>query len=159
MRGFRLGLRAVASAVYLECFDVQGVLDNERKNKWRLAVTDLALSLVPRGQDSATQLQEQATFMREYKSAFVNIDFQISSNSAFDEGNRSNSLILNVSKVHAVMQPTSVSEFGDFADHLQVSHTKISENHLMFFIGRDFEAARRTQGSSSRVQGKDTECP
>ncbi|KAH8828053.1 hypothetical protein DL96DRAFT_1601498 [Flagelloscypha sp. PMI_526] len=115
MRGFRLGLRAVASA---------GVLDNERKNKWRLAVTDLALSLVPRAQDSATQLQEQATFMREYKSAFVNIDFQISSNSAFDEGNRSNSLILNVSKVHAVMQPTSVSEFGDFADHLQAEILK-----------------------------------
>lgn len=122
MRGFRVGLRAATSAIYLECFNIQGNLDDEKDMKWRVAVTDLALSLVPGTRDSAAQIQEQAGFMRDYKTAFVIIDFKVSAKSAVSDGGRNNHIKLDVTKIHAVMQASSVSEFGDFADHLQVGH-------------------------------------
>lgn len=113
MRGFRIGLEGLSSTVYLECQDINGGISNTKEWAWEIGLSDLALSLAPRG------IRRQVTaFDRNPGSAFVTIDFNISAVNR--EPLFQNNLQISVSKIHAVMQPSSMGEVGDFIDNLQV---------------------------------------
>jgi hypothetical protein len=113
MRGFRIGLEGLSSTVYLECQDINGGISNTKEWAWEIGLSDLALSLAPRG------IRRQVTaFDRNPGSAFVTIDFNISA--VNKEPLFQNNLQISVSKIHAVMQPSSMGEVGDFIDNLQV---------------------------------------
>ena len=121
MRGFRIGLEGLSSTVYLECQDINGGISNTNEWAWEIGLSDLALSLAPRG------IRRQVTaFDRNPGSAFVTIDFNISA--VNKEPLFQNNLQISVSKIHAVMQPSSMGEVGDFIDDLQVISSKSSSS-------------------------------
>ncbi|KZT28945.1 hypothetical protein NEOLEDRAFT_1057065 [Neolentinus lepideus HHB14362 ss-1] len=111
MQGFRFGLQGVASTLYLECEDTYGDFSNQTSSTWSLALTDLALSLA-RG--AGTSNRHPVSY-RTSRSAFVSIDFRMASYATIE----GRSVDITVSKIHAVMQPSSIGEVGDFVDHLQ----------------------------------------
>lgn len=113
MRGFRIGLEGLSSTVNLECQDINGGISSTKEWTWEIGLSDLALSLTPRG-----SRRQSAAFDRNHGSAFVIIDFKINAvrNKPLFEKN----LQISVSKIHAVMQPSSIGEVGDFIDNLQV---------------------------------------
>lgn len=113
MRGFRIGLEGMSSTAVLECQDINGSVSNAKGWSWDVGVSDLALSLAPRFRKS-----EGTLFNRNQRSAFVTIDFRI--NGSDLDLDHEKTLELSVSKMHAVMQPSSIGEFGDFIDNLQV---------------------------------------
>ena len=111
MRGFRIGLEGMSSTAVLECQDINGRVSNSKGWSWDVGVSDLALSLAPRfnGSNMAN---------RNHRSAFVTIDFRVNGSDTGLKGEKT--LVFSVSKMHAVMQPSSIGEFGDFVDNLQV---------------------------------------
>jgi len=114
MQGFRIGLVGLSSTVFLECQDVNGGFTSTDGWTWDLSLSDLALSLAPRVSGRQT-----TGFNRRQRSAFVIIDANLSGSNR--PGNDKN-LRLSISKIQAVMQPSSIGEFGDFIDNLQVSY-------------------------------------
>ena len=119
MRGFRVGLEGVSSTVLLECQDINGNVSNASGWAWDIGLSDLALSLAPR----LSKMQSK-TFSRNHRSAFVIIDFKLSGSGS--EISSEKALDLSVTKTHAVMQPSSIGEFGDFIDNLQVIQASVS---------------------------------
>jgi hypothetical protein len=115
MRGFRIGLEGLSSTFYLECFDISGSINNLSRRNWSLTLTDLALSLAPK----ATVEPGNSVFNRHRRSAFVIIDFEVKGEDGTNEV-LNNILQIAVTKIHAVMQASSIGEVGDFIDHLQV---------------------------------------
>ncbi|KAF8210348.1 hypothetical protein K438DRAFT_1959629 [Mycena galopus ATCC 62051] len=114
MRGFRIGLEGLSSTFYLECFDISGSIDNLSRRLWSLKLTDLALSLAPK----AAVEPGNSVFNRHRRSAFVIIDFEVKGEDGTEEVVNS-VLQIAVTKIHAVMQASSIGEVGDFVDHLQ----------------------------------------
>ncbi|KAJ7901907.1 hypothetical protein B0H14DRAFT_3080144 [Mycena olivaceomarginata] len=114
MRGFRIGLEGLSSTFYLECFDISGSIDNLSRRMWSLKLTDLALSLAPK----AAVEPGNSVFNRHRRSAFVIIDFEVKGEDGAEQA--SNSILqIAVTKIHAIMQASSIGEVGDFIDHLQ----------------------------------------
>ncbi|KAI0958666.1 hypothetical protein AcV7_004416 [Taiwanofungus camphoratus] len=111
MRGFRIGLEGLSSTVFLECDDISGGIENNSDLSWQIKLSDLALSL-----DSRSNIQ--AILDRGHRSAFVTIDFKADMRSQSAHSHAQH-LQIAVTKVHAVLQPTSIGELGDFVDHLQ----------------------------------------
>ncbi|KAG6841879.1 hypothetical protein C0991_005609 [Blastosporella zonata] len=112
MRGFRIGLESPASTVYFECLDISGGINNSAGLRWNVDLSDLAFSLASR----AAARPNYPGFDRNRHSAFVIIDFTINASS---EALDSTVIQVSVTKMHAVTQPSSISEVGDFIDHLQ----------------------------------------
>jgi hypothetical protein len=114
MRGFQIGLEGVSSTLLLECEDIGGGINDGLDRLWNIGVSDIAFSLAPRTLNDA----ENISFDRLNRLAFVVVDFQIYAGLP----SASSDLILDISvtKIHAVMQPSSMGELGDFIDHLQV---------------------------------------
>lgn len=116
-KGFRIGLEGHSSTLLFECQDVKGsVTDGEGKGKgksWRLNVIGLALSLAPRSY--GVTKSESARFDGNRRSAFVKIDCKL------DVSHRTSGKFLGIKvcKIHAILQPSSIGEIGDFIDHLQ----------------------------------------
>ena len=131
MRGFRVGLEGVGSVLYLECQDINGSISN--KNGWagELGLSDLALSLGPR-----TMFQKLPNFARNQRSAFVTIDFKVDSAPNVETGGRNLNLV--VGKTHAVLQPSSIGEFGDFLDNIQVSIVAIVVKVNLILLQTEF---------------------
>jgi hypothetical protein len=115
--GFQIGLEGHSSTLLFECQDISGCLkggDSKGKGKfWQLDVTGLALSLVPRAY--AIAKSKSGKFDGRRCSAFVVIDCK----AEVDQRSTQKCLRIKVSKIHAVMQPSSIGEIGDFVDHLQ----------------------------------------
>ncbi|KAI0829807.1 hypothetical protein BC628DRAFT_1477689 [Trametes gibbosa] len=110
MKGFRVGLEGLSSTVLLECDDISGGIGNHTHSLWHVKLTDLALSL-------ASRLPGSGPSERDRRSAFVRVDFETHMQS---KPNASvPHLEVAVAKAHAVMQPSSIGELGDFIDHLQ----------------------------------------
>ncbi|KAL0573201.1 Macrophage colony-stimulating factor 1 receptor [Marasmius crinis-equi] len=119
MEGFRIGFEGVSSVLYLECPGIGGRLESDSASEttWSVLVSDLALSLAPR----ASMAAKRPAFNRDHHSAFVVIDFKVAGSSRGESSNApSKDLKLTVTKAHAVMQPSSIGEFGDFVDELQM---------------------------------------
>jgi hypothetical protein len=112
IHGFRVGLEGRKSTVYLECLDIGGGVNNTAGLAWNVDLSDLAFSLAPR--------TAVGRFSRKQCSAFVNVDFRISAGSEMSEVSANKVVQVSVTKIHAVMQPSSIGEVGDFIDHLQV---------------------------------------
>ncbi|KAI0267154.1 hypothetical protein BC834DRAFT_969170 [Gloeopeniophorella convolvens] len=114
-RGFRIGLEGHSSTLFFECQDIDGGLKgDENKGEglaWQINGTGLALSMAPR----AYAMLKNVEFNGNHRSAFVIIDFKA------EMGHRTEQKFLRVkvSKIHAIMQPSSIGEIGDFVDHLQ----------------------------------------
>ncbi|KAI0743929.1 hypothetical protein C8Q80DRAFT_1355680 [Daedaleopsis nitida] len=110
MKGFRIGLEGLTSMLFLECDDISGGVSNQGRSLWHVKLSDLALSL-------ASQLSIGAPSHKDRRSAFVRVDIEASM------GRRSYSSVqhleVSITKIHAVMQPSSIGELGDFIDHLQ----------------------------------------
>ncbi|KAE9411411.1 hypothetical protein BT96DRAFT_961320 [Gymnopus androsaceus JB14] len=116
MQGFRVGFEGRASVLYLECPGISGKFEGVPEKAWSVTVTDLALSLAPR----SSMIPQSSGFNRHQRSAFVIIDFKVLSKS---QGSKSEVLQVAVTKIHAVMQPSSIAEIGDFIDELQMEMT------------------------------------
>ena len=116
-KGFRIGLEGHSSTLFLECEDISGSLtDGESKGKgkfWQLNATGLALSLAPRFY--AVMKSESGRFDENRRSAFVQIDCK----AEVDRRTAQKFLRVKVYKIHAIMQPSSIGEIGDFVDRLQ----------------------------------------
>jgi hypothetical protein len=115
MRGLRIGLRGARSTLLLECEDIKGDLDNELGVKWQLRLSDAALSVAAKENDKITR----HSFNRAHRSAFVVIDLNATGDDR-PEPNPGRTLRLELSKVHAVLQPSSIAEIADFVNDLQV---------------------------------------
>ncbi|KAJ3517254.1 hypothetical protein NLJ89_g626 [Agrocybe chaxingu] len=124
MQGFRIGLEGVSSIVYLECQDINGGISSEEGWKWDVGLSDLALSLAPRMTGKTS-----TTFSRNHRSAFVTIDFKVGGSNI--DGRDGKSISLSVTKTHAVMQPSSIGEFGDFIDNLQAEMLERQEQRAL----------------------------
>jgi hypothetical protein len=116
-KGFRIGLEGHSSTLFLECQDISGSLtDGESKGKgnfWQLNAIGLALSLAPRFY--AVMKSESGRFDGNRRSAFVQIDCK----AEVDHRTVQKFLRIKVYKIHAIMQPSSIGEIGDFIDQLQ----------------------------------------
>jgi hypothetical protein len=123
MRGFQIGLEGLSSTLLLECEDIGGGFNHRMDRFWNLDVSDLALSLAPRTLNDTGNL----SFDRLDRSAFVVIDFQISA--GLPKVSAEEVLDIVVTKIHAVMQPSSIGEVGDFVDHLQVCAMNFLAEH------------------------------
>ncbi|KAI0051792.1 hypothetical protein FA95DRAFT_1675579 [Auriscalpium vulgare] len=110
--GFRVGLEGHSSTVFLECQDINGGFDANHAQYWQLNVTGLALSLAPR----AYALSHTVFFNGNHRSAFVIIDFT-GEVTRRQDGVKEVKVIFK--KTHAVLQPSSIGEIGDFVDNLQ----------------------------------------
>ncbi|KAG6372334.1 hypothetical protein JVT61DRAFT_7774 [Boletus reticuloceps] len=108
VKGFRLGLEGPSSVFHLECQDVWGDIAKEGDPlEWKVQLRNLALSLAPR----TGVVSREYGFDVNEKLAFVVIDITTSANDGV--------LKVSVPKIHAVMQPSSISELGDFIDYHQ----------------------------------------
>lgn len=112
MKGFRIGLEAVSSVISLECNNVGGRITNLGGQSAFVKLSDLALSLAPR-----TAQESSSGFNRGSRTAFVIIDFHVN----FAGDLIASAASVSVTKIHAVMQPIAIGQFGDFIDHIQVS--------------------------------------
>ncbi|KAK0195692.1 hypothetical protein F5146DRAFT_1101121 [Armillaria mellea] len=99
MNGFRIGLEGLSSIVYLECQDINGGLDDMSGRAWSMTLSGLAF--------------------RDHRSAFVTIDFKVLSRSRTDQTALGDTLQISVTRIHAVMQPSSIGEVGDFIGEMQ----------------------------------------
>jgi hypothetical protein len=118
MKGLSIALEAGSSAILLECERIGGaILQSGSGISGHLELSDLALSLAPRSDPSSPV----PSFDRSRRSAFVIIDLLVE----MGEPKEHSSQVANlaVTKIHAVMQPSSIGQIGDFLDHLQVRHT------------------------------------
>ncbi|KAL4251310.1 hypothetical protein ABKN59_005668 [Abortiporus biennis] len=113
LSGFSIGLEGHSSTLFLECKDIGGAVSSEKGSRWRINLTDLALSLAPQFKYIS---KEPTSFER--RSAFVNVDFKARME---HRGPSQDEKFLDISftKIHAVMQPSSIAELGDYVDHLQ----------------------------------------
>ncbi|EGO25461.1 hypothetical protein SERLADRAFT_415036 [Serpula lacrymans var. lacrymans S7.9] len=112
LKGFRLGLEGPSSTFYLGCEDVGGDINNKDGMTWQIKLCGLTISLDPR----AIITPPETGFNRNHRSAFVIIDLHINASAQ----NASQILQFNVTKIQAVMQPSSIGEVGDFVDYLQI---------------------------------------
>ncbi|KAK2463228.1 hypothetical protein APHAL10511_004883 [Amanita phalloides] len=119
MKGFRVGLEGAASTLYLECRDIGSSLDSATGNAWNLTLSNLALSLAPRRVH-----QHGSAFSRRRRSAFVIIDIMVKTESRSAQASLDveKGLRISITKIHAVMQASSISEMNDFIDEL---HTEV----------------------------------
>lgn len=118
MKGFRIGLEGMTSTLYLECQDIGSGLDSAAGNAWNLTLSNLALSLAPRSAE-----QRGSGFSRRRRSAFVIIDIMVKAESQSVQASLDveKNLRITVTKIHAVMQASSISEMNDFIEELRVS--------------------------------------
>ena len=110
MKGFRIGVEGHSSTVFLECDDIGGSMGSQADLGWQIRLSDLSLSL-------ASKSSSRSALDRGHRSAFVTIDFEANMRCV---ASRRHVLEVLASKVHAVMQPTSIGELSDFVDSLQV---------------------------------------
>ncbi|KAK7053326.1 Macrophage colony-stimulating factor 1 receptor [Paramarasmius palmivorus] len=116
MEGFRVGFEGLSSVLYLECPGIRGRFDTLPHQMWSVDVSDLALSLAPR----TAMGPRTTTFDRKRRSAFVVIDFKVTGSTRDEaKGDLTKNLKMSVTKIHAVMQPSSIGEIGDFVDEIQ----------------------------------------
>ena len=118
MKGFRIGLEGMTSTLYFECQDIGSGLDSAAGNPWSLTLSNLALSLAPRSAE-----QRGSGFSRRHRSAFVIIDIMVKAESQSVQASVDveKNLRITVTKIHAVMQASSISEMNDFLEELRVS--------------------------------------
>lgn len=112
MKGFQIGLEGPSSVLFLECRNIGGGMQESYGRSWKLSVQDLALSLAPNTHSNSGS----QSFDRINRTAFVSIDFHVSTSQS---PSSSHTLDVTVTKVHAVMQPSSIGQLGDFLDHIQ----------------------------------------
>lgn len=120
MKGFRIGVEGRSSTVFLECDDIGGSMGSQAVDMgWQIRLSDLSLSL-------ASRSSSRSALDRGHRSAFVTIDFEAKMRGV---ASRKHVLEVLTSKVHAVMQPTSIGELSDFIDSLQVLPLVFSAFH------------------------------
>ena len=112
-KGFRIGLEGPSSILFLECQNIGGGTQENYGRSWKLSVSNLTLSLAPRTHSESGI----HSFDRINRTAFVSIDFHVGATQS--PSSSAHTLDIAVTKVHAVMQPSSIGQFGDFIDHIQ----------------------------------------
>jgi hypothetical protein len=112
MRGFRVGLEGQSSVVYLECRDVRGGIDQNGIGTWHIQLSDLGLSLATR-----TVVLSQDGNSSRNRLAFVVVDFGVGNEKPSSDDD---TISVSVTKFHAVLQPSSIREAGDFFNYMQV---------------------------------------
>ncbi|KAL0956539.1 hypothetical protein HGRIS_002680 [Hohenbuehelia grisea] len=132
IRGFRVGLQGLTSILFLECKNIYGGLENTNGSTWHIGLSDLAFSLAPRSMAD----KRTAAFSRTLRSAFVVVDLSVSTHrrESSDPQNLDDLgfvLKIDIPKVHAVMQPSSIGEVGDFIDHIQAEILSLQEQRAL----------------------------
>ncbi|KAG6903050.1 hypothetical protein C0995_007483 [Termitomyces sp. Mi166 len=147
MRGFRVGFEGPASTVYFECLGISGGINNFNGLTCNVELSDMAFSLASR----AVARPSNPGFNRKHRSAFVIIDFKID---ARNEPVSDSSTIIQVlvSKIHAVMQPSSIGEVGDFVDHIQAEMLDRKEQRVLELVAFKEKTRRILQTLEVGVQ-------
>ncbi|KIY46774.1 hypothetical protein FISHEDRAFT_46624 [Fistulina hepatica ATCC 64428] len=122
MRGFRIGLESAASILYFECEDIHGCITTKNTMSWDFALSDLALSLASRSSFAS----DNSLLDRTLRSAFFIIDIRVRGGDG-DSESLSKILEVKVPKIHAVMQPSSIGELGDFTEIFQRKEQRAQE--------------------------------
>jgi hypothetical protein len=147
IQGFRIGFVGLYSTVFLECQDINGSLTSSGGWTWDVGLSDLALSLSPRISD-----RQNTGFNRKQRSAFVIIDVNIYGSKPIGGDT---SVHLSMTKIHAVMRPSSIGEFGDFIDNLQVRPISfLNDDSLRIYRRKCWSDKNREHSSSLRSKRK-----
>ncbi|KAJ8503140.1 hypothetical protein ONZ45_g11120 [Pleurotus djamor] len=129
VKGFRIGLEGLSSTLFLECSDVYGGVTSVGGLSWQVDLSNLALSLAPR----AVLDPRHTAFSTTHRTAFVIVDVYVHAKGVDIDvpQQKSGNLKIEISKVHAVMQPSSIGEVGDFIDHLQAEMLERREQRAL----------------------------
>lgn len=127
LKGFRIGLEGMSSTLYLECSDIGGGANSAEGWAWDIGLSGLMLSLAPR------PIGRDLVLSGDRRSASITIDFNIQSSSGDHRqvGSLGKALQITITKIHAVMQPSSIGEVGDFIDHLQAEMLEHQEKRAI----------------------------
>lgn len=119
--GFKISMESPSSVQFLECHDIDASLCTFGHGQWEVTLADLSAYLV-----------SKATFKTRSKpgrhSVLITADIRASDRTIEKEPSQTHRFLkFAVTKLHAVMQPSSINELGSFIDHVQVS----SHNSVM----------------------------
>jgi len=121
MKGLRIGLEGLSSTVYLECKDIAGRMDTAPRNSWSIELKDLSLSLASGLKSDPVKRSGEAS-SESHRAALVNIDFVMSGGDSKHPRDMAATLLkVAITRMHAVMQPSSIGELVDLIDHVKVS--------------------------------------
>ncbi|KZO94333.1 hypothetical protein CALVIDRAFT_517511 [Calocera viscosa TUFC12733] len=121
MQGFEVGVEAPSSTQFVQATKLEGYVTNRtlRGLRWNVSLTDLMLSLA---HTNLTTTPQDSTKNR-YRSAYMTIDLEASNSppkAAFGKNDPgTDSVVVIVQKIHAVMQAAAIGELGDLLDHYQ----------------------------------------
>lgn len=134
-KGFHVALPGPSSTQFLECQDIDGTLSNLKGKEWAIECSDLAASFTPESIHSRSVSPSE----RSKRAAFMTLDIKVRGGDAVDLTNMTEKrLDITISRMNAVMHPSSIGELGDFVDHLQVKCILISRECILrqYFLGR-----------------------
>jgi hypothetical protein len=110
LKGFQIGVPSPTTTLFLNSSDISGSVMAKPSFASSLYLNDFALSLAPQ----SSEIRDRGSSGVHHRSAFILLDLEwrlddVSTN-------------LKVTKLHAVMSPSSISEFGDLLDFFQVKY-------------------------------------
>lgn len=118
MEGFQIGLEGAASTLFFHCRNISTSFGNTADRQWEVLLTDLALSFVPKL--AHQQKRVSAEFDHSSRVAFVAVDMQANNRQSDRERESLDNLNVAVTRFHAVFQPSSVGQLGDYVNFIQV---------------------------------------
>lgn len=114
--GFKVGLEGPSYTQFLECVDMDATISNKESRQWQVKLSDFALYLAPNSAYGHGPDKGQYPLL-------VSIDLRLTDHRPPpSEFTSESSLMLEVTKFHAVLQANRISEIGDFIDYLQVTY-------------------------------------
>jgi hypothetical protein len=117
--GFSIGIQGPTCVQYLDSPLIQGSIRSTAPSRlrWRLEVTNLALSLVHDPFVSRARRLDG----EQYRSAYMVMDCLVHNESQEAEDlHDMRHLTVNVDKIHALMMPAAIGELGNLVDYVQV---------------------------------------
>lgn len=116
LESFKIGIQGPTSTPYLQSPMVSASYRSipPSESRWHLDVKELELSLV----HNVHPLPPNR--YREDKSASISLDCVVHNEVPQEAPDNTEYLTLNVSRVHALMAPAAIGEFGNLIDHVQV---------------------------------------
>lgn len=109
LKGFQIGIPSPTTTLFLNSSNIFGSSTGTQSFAWNLHLNDFSLSLAPQ----STEMRSITGSGVHHRSAFILLDLEWLLDDSLTT--------MKVTKLHAVMSPSSISEFGDLLDFFQVS--------------------------------------
>lgn len=114
--GFRIGLEGHSSTQFLQCDNIDAVYSVSNQRQWQVTLTDLTLYLAPNTSIGRRNNRTE----KDRLPLSVSIDLRLSSYYLSAAESIQTCLDIAVTRFHAILQASMMSEIGDFVDYLQV---------------------------------------